>query len=387
MDTNDKAKLLKELNEVKLLVGGTEFGGWKSVRIDAGIDRLSRTFDLEVTNNWPGNTEIVSRIKQGDEVQVMIGGDVVVTGYVDEIPIRYDAKTYTVGIKGRSKTADLVDCCPETDVDQFADVIGPKGTAKRTKKAVTQWHKAKLEKIAEYLVEPYGIKVFTQVDTGDDLIGFALASDETVFEVIDRMVRKRQVLVTDTALGDLMILDAGSGGRCTTALELGRNILTGSAALDYKDVFSKYVCYGSLAGTPETENMENCAEYHSGSLSVVTSKLIGRRRVLVKHLSGQTYPSECSDVAIYERSHREGKALETYYTVSGWREENYTLWQPNKLVRVRDALIGFDVDMLIVGVSWVMDASGQRTELKVGPCNGYLVKGSNDQGKGWSDVH
>ena len=79
--------------------------------------------------------------------------------------------------------------------------------------------------------------------------------------------------------------------------------------------------------------------------------------------------------------------LETYYTVSGWREENYTLWQPNKLVRVRDALIGFDVDMLIVGVSWVMDASGQRTELKVGPCNGYLVKGSNDQGKGWSDVH
>ena len=97
-------------NQVRLVVNGQEFGGWKSVRIEGGIERQARSFDLEVTDRWPGQTDIPRRIRPFDACQVFIGNDLVLTGYVDATPIKYDGKSVGVGVKGRSKTADLVDC-------------------------------------------------------------------------------------------------------------------------------------------------------------------------------------------------------------------------------------------------------------------------------------
>ena len=115
------------VNAVRLLVNGTEYGGWKSVRIAAGIERQARDFDLDVTDRWPGQTEIPRRIQPGDPCQVFIGDDLVLTGYVDATPIRYDGKSVTVGVKGRSKTADLVDCCPMPSGNSTAPALGAGG--------------------------------------------------------------------------------------------------------------------------------------------------------------------------------------------------------------------------------------------------------------------
>ena len=58
-----------------------------------------------------------------------------------------------------------------------------------------------------------------------------------------------------------------------------------------------------------------------------------------------------------------------------------------KLVTVRDGMIGFDTEMLIVGVSYILDADGQRTEIKVGPPDGYKTKAEKKQAtQGWADV-
>ena len=99
-------------NQVRLLVGSSEYGGWKAVRISAGIERQARDFDLDVTDRWPGQTSIPRRIQPGDVCQLFIGPDLVLTGYVDATPIKYDGRSVSVGVRGRSKTADLVDCCP-----------------------------------------------------------------------------------------------------------------------------------------------------------------------------------------------------------------------------------------------------------------------------------
>ena len=98
--------------------------------------------------------------------------------------------------------------------------------------------------------------------------------------------------------------------------------------------------------------------------------------------------------AEYERAHRAAKALQTDYTINGWRQEDGNLWLPNLLVRVRDGLIGFDTEMVIAEVSWILGKEGFRVEIKVGPPDGYRTKAGklktskSQKGGGpqWSDV-
>ena len=45
-----------------------------------------------------------------------------------------------------------------------------------------------------------------------------------------------------------------------------------------------------------------------------------------------------------------------------------------QIVRVVDGLIGFDADMVIAELAYVMDDRGLRTEIKVGPPDGYRSK-------------
>lgn len=403
-------------NAVRLLVNGQEYGGWKSVRITAGIERQARDFDLEVTDRWPGQTDIPRRIQSGDPCQVYIGQDLVMTGYVDATPIRYDDKTVGVGVKGRSKTADLVDCCPiptgqsttVSDGGTWKDVIGPDGkksnVVKPPAKSANQWRNQKMEVIAAALAAPYGVRVVAEVDTGKAIPDHQVQVGETVFESIDRMMRLRHVLSTDNEKGDLVFIDVGSTGRAGTAIELGKNILTGNSPLDYKGVFSEYIVKGQRAGNDEqygsdVSEEEGSAEDDSnttvtGETATATDARAKRRRVLVIKQSGQADEGTCKDRAEYERAHRAAKALQTDYTINGWRQEDGSLWLPNLLVRVRDGLVGFDTEMVIAEVSWILSKEGFRVEIKVGPPDGYRtkagkLKASKSQkggGPEWSDV-
>src|SRR5471030_167770 len=78
-------------NRVTLTVGGMEYGGWKSVEISADLERQFRTFKLNITWQWPGQT-VDQRIKPGDACEVRIGKDLVLTGYVFKAPISYDGR-------------------------------------------------------------------------------------------------------------------------------------------------------------------------------------------------------------------------------------------------------------------------------------------------------
>lgn len=248
------------------------------------------------------------------------------------------------------------------------------------------------------------MRVIAEVDTGPAIPDHQVQIGETVFESIDRMMRLRHVLSTDNAQGDLVFIDVGSSGRAGTALDLGRNILSGDAALDYKGVFSEYIVKGQRSGTDEQFGAD-ASEEEGVSLETARTTVTGetatardaratRRRVLVIKQSGQADDGTCQERAEYERAHRAAKALQTTYTVQGWRQDDGSLWIPNLLVRVRDKLIGFDTEMVIAEVSWILDAQGQRAEIKVGPRDGYRtkagkLKASRSQkggGSEWSDV-
>jgi prophage tail gpP-like protein len=352
---------------VRLLVAGVEFGGWKSVAIQAGIERQVRDFDLTITNKWPGNTDIPRRVHPGDVCEVFIGDDKVLTGYVDATPISYDGTSVTVGVRGRSKTADLVDCA----------AINSPG----------QWRAAKLERIAADLAKPYGVEVATQVDTGDALT-HAIDQGETVFESIDRMLKLRQQLATDDAEGRLLFIEVGSAGTATTAIVLGENILKCDAPLDFKDVFSEYIVKGQRPGSDD-----EFGDTVAGETASITDDTIGRRRVLMIKQGGESTSTSAADRVRYERAHRKARALATTYTVNGWRQADGTLWRHNMLVRVRDEAVGFDDEFVIAEIQYQLSSAGMLCVIKVGPKDGYVNKPAKGKKKGgagaaaeWSDV-
>ena len=419
-------------NQVRLVVGGQEFGGWKKIHIEAGIERQVRSFEFETTGRWPDGTTQVTylsrRIRPFDAVQVFIGSDLVVTGYVDATPIRYDGAHVSLAVKGRSKTCDLVDCSPvdtgttggtvRASVGRWADVRGKDSKSASLVQPATAiagganvWRHARLETIAAALSAPYGVRVLSEIDTGAPIPEHQVQVGETVFESIDRLMRLRHVLSTDNERGDLVFIDVGSTGQATTSLELGRNILEASVELDFKAVMSRYVVKGQRAGTDDDFGVdaneaegddEEDADDEGGtqdfgapltaSLEDARSK---RLRVLVIKQAGHADDGTCQDRALYERANRAAKALETTYRVPGWRQADGSLWRPNLLVTVRDPIIGFDQIMVIAEVHYDCDSNGLCTRLRVGPPDGYRSKAPKPlKGKavrrggaaGWGDV-
>jgi prophage tail gpP-like protein len=129
-------------------------------------------------------------------VQVRIGADVVITGYVDRVVPQLTAGRHAVGVLGRGKCQDLVDCAAEWPGGQ---IVG-----------------SSVLEIARKLAAPYGIGVSSAVDPGDPIPQFNLMRGETPFEIIERLCRFRQLLAYETPRGDLMLsrvgqVRAGSG--------------------------------------------------------------------------------------------------------------------------------------------------------------------------------
>lgn len=366
-------------NAVTLRVNGVDYAGWLEVEIVAGIERQARDFKLSITRTWPGATDIPRRVKAGDVCEVWTGSDKLLTGYIDGTPISYDKQAVRVGVVGRSKTADLIDC----------SAIYKTG----------QWRNTKIERIASDLAKPYGIKVLAEVNTGAAVLDHQIDTGESAFESIGRLLALRQLLSTDNANGELVLINAGSGGKAATALEYGQNILSADTALDYKDVFSEYTSKGQRAGNDQ--DFAKAVAEISGS---AIDSTVTRYRNLILRQTGQASKLDCLQRAQYERVFRHSKALETTYVVQGWRQGNGHLWQPNQMVQVKDPVIGFDTQLLVVEVSYQLNDNGTRCTLKVAPKEGYVpapeatqkaqakksakkTAGNDGTGDTWADIN
>lgn len=332
-------------NAVTLSVNGLDYRGWKKVSISAGIERQARDFRLGVTWSWPGQVQEIP-VRQGDRCEVRIGADLVLTGWVFSTPISYDAHSVERSVAGRSLTADLVDC----------SAVNKPG----------QWRGQSVQKIVQALAEPYEVRVLSEVAETTKLADHQIEPGETAFESIDRLLTLSRLLSTDDARGRVVIIKPGSAGRAVDRLELGQNLLTGSAELDFSGVFSEYRVTGQRSGT-DTDYGAAASEVKAG----VTDPRATRRRVLLIHESGQMTPELAQARANWERGSRMGKALTLRYKIQGWRQSTGALWVPNMIVRVVDPLIGIDRDMLISEIEYVLDDAGTVANIVVGPPDGF----------------
>ncbi|EKN3888077.1 phage baseplate assembly protein [Yersinia enterocolitica] len=341
-------------NDVTLRVNGREWVGWTSVSISAGIERLARDFNVEITRQWPGSEEagrLQPRVKKGDAVTVLIGTDLVVTGYIDATPVRYDARSVSVGIVGRSKTEDLIDCAA----------------------LITQFTGRSFVQIATQLAAPFSVSVVNAGVENTPMQGLQVDYGETVVDVLDKMMGIQQVLAYDNPAGALVIGPVGAS-HTVTALVLGENIISCDTEQSIKDRFSEYVVAGQRSGNDD--------DFGTATTNAIRAKTVdggvSRYRPMVIKQSGNATGGSVIERSQFEMLRRAARTDEVTYTVQGWRQGNGDLWSPNQLVTVFDPVLGFNNrEMLIAEVTYSKNEQGTITQLRIGPADAYLPKPPN----------
>ncbi|CAM8128838.1 baseplate protein [Escherichia coli] len=333
-------------NTVLLRVSGREWGGWTSVRISAGINRIARDFNVAITTRWPGSRDYQPRIKNGELVEVLIGDEPVLTGYVEALPLRYDASSVSMGIVGRSKTADLVDCSA----------------------LPLQQSGKNLLRIVSELAAPFGITVIDAGVPQTAVIDAQPEHGETVADCLNRLLGQVQTLAYDDECGRLVLGKPGTG-KAATALVLGENILSCDTERSIRERFSEYQVSGQRPGNDDDFGEATIAAIRQ----TIQDSGVTRYRPLLIQQSGTATTATCKARCEFEARQRAALTRETTYTVQGWRQGSGALWRPGLSVIVFDPLNNFDNDELVIAeVTYNHDDRGTTTELRVGPADAYL---------------
>ena len=322
----------------ELKIDGALYGGWKTVRVSRSIEQMAGSFELEVSERWPGQPTRTP-IRPGQKCQLLLDDSPVITGWVDGVSPDHDAERHTLRVSGRDATGDLVDCSAMHKTGQ--------------------WHEVKLDQLARDLCAPFGIDVVIDADVGAAFDSYNIQEGESVFECLERAARLRALLLTSDPLGRLVITRAGAAA-CDTALIEGGNIKAARADFTWSDRFSEYAIrgHGRLGDEGEIED--------AAPTATARDEAITRHRPLIVLAEAHGENASFADRAEWEKTIRRGRSCRGSITVQGWAA-NGALWQPNTRVKVTSPLLWLDdAEMLIVGCTYSLDNwSGTLTELAI----------------------
>ena len=344
-------------NIVTLTIGGKAYSGWTEISITRGIERCVSSFRVTGADITPG--PIAGPF---DACVVKIDGDLVLTGYVEEVEVDFDADKHTVRITGHSKTKDLVECVPDIASGQFLGF------------SVAQ--------IARAICGLFGINVVVQSANADQVVqNTNLNRAETAFRFLERMANLAGVLLTDDQNGNLVLTDAGQT-TSKTKLVQGTNILSARVTYNSSKRFSNYIVKGqSSIGGGSPLNLDGAGGI-SSSVPVGTiqnamraeavDSAVPRYRPHVTLAESQLTLQQMQERANWQLQYAFGQSMKATVRIAGFRQQDGTLWTSNLMATLTAPWLYVANNLLIVEVTFALDSSkGHVTELRLGPVQGY----------------
>ncbi len=223
--------------DITLSVQGVEYKHWKAITITKSLMQFAGSFSLTVSNRFSDKNEDW-KVYLDQKCTVKLGEEQVIEGYIDEIPISYNQKSFNIVFNGRDKTADLVDC--SYDILQYPGEFLNQTALNIIKK----------------LCNPFGINVAIKEQTtikigqtfiSEDLVTiikkYKVNAGAPVFEEINKICQKFAVLPVSFGDGKLTLIRAGTD-KTKDGLEDGVNIKAASYNQSNRNRFGKYQVLG-----------------------------------------------------------------------------------------------------------------------------------------------
>ncbi|MCW3644118.1 Mu P family protein [Burkholderia cenocepacia] len=293
--------------------------GWLDVSVTRGIERCPSSFDVSYTEPYPSVGDILAQ--PGDWVQVMLGDDLVLTGFVDRYMPSYSGNQHSVRITGRSKCQDLVDCAAYINGGQLLNMT--------------------VDKIAAALCAPYGIgvSVAAGTDVGKPIEQVNVMVGETSYAVLELLCRYRALLLYDTPDGSLQLASGGNANTtgpvaigtrvAASGFTEGINVMSASLMLAMDGRFSQYdAAYQGLDTLRDIGNGGNIIS-HTYDATVPRFRY---RAIISENVTGGV--EIALQRAQWEMAYRYGRSFQVRLVTDSWRDSAGMLYEPNVLVDI-----------------------------------------------------
>ncbi|MGX9981984.1 phage baseplate assembly protein [Methylobacterium fujisawaense] len=317
---------------VSLTVAGKALIGWQGVHITRSAEAAAISFSMRATN--PAWTEDAKAVRRGGLVEIRAtpdedlgargGGDLFCTGYVDE----YESETgkganRQVGIAGRSKAGDAIDCSPakhKTGLVKKKDLLG----------------------VAKEFDE-FGIGFFTdQVLSKIPMVQHV--PGQPFFVTLEREARREALLLMGQPDGRVKITRAGGNRHAGALVEGEAPVKSMKLRLSIKHKRSHIHVRGQKATGTDKDALSQEATEQDDS--------VGRYRPEVLFNEGSDTSKELNRRAKWQKLRRSGSGISVLVSVASWRDEAGVPWQPGHLIPVRMPSDEIDQDLAISSVTY-----------------------------------
>ncbi|MGO2959438.1 MAG: phage baseplate assembly protein [Acetobacter sp.] len=339
-----------------IVVGGYKITGWERVSVRMGIEIMPAGAMLE-TSQWqptlPVGVNQSLKINEGDACSVMLGTEIVLTGYVQTITEEIEPESHLLRIVVTSKSVDVVECSALFSTYQMNNttVLG----------------------IAQQVCKESGIKVAATGGAGDTKIQqFSIILTETAYEVIERATRLAGCLFYDQPDGSLLLSPVGTGHSGTLAL--GKNLERISILRSMAGRFSKVqaiIQNMAVLFSPPDDGDKQAQQMQAQTAPVQASATdagVKRNRTLLIPVETGDQDNKVTRQRVqWEVARRFGRSQVIEATCSTWLNDQGNLLQPNTLITVSNPNAGWKRDLLIAEIEFTQGEQGTRANLILMP--------------------
>lgn len=333
---------------MRLEVAGVQYSDFVESSVTFRLDALSDSFSFSAV----GQDGVPLPFQGGESCRVFVDGEKSLTGFIDLVNVEGDATSHSIDVQGRDKMGDVVD----STLGVIDDIRAP-----LTMRRVCQLVLRHLG-VSASVVDLANPRPF---NSSEDLA--APESGVGAFEFLEKLARKRQVLLTSDADGNLVITNSsgqGSGGRVHHRVRDNENNVLGySVSYDrtgrfnlYQSVSQLNAIPAALAGALQAESIVS-----QGANKQIRDRAIraGRQMILVSESMFSS--SEDQERAKWERDIRRARGRVYSPKLSGFRNQEGNLWRVNELVQVVDEYAGINDRMLVNSVTFTQSLDEGRT--------------------------
>lgn len=333
---------------ITLQVGGTEYTNFTSANVTVALDTLANDFIFEAVA--PSREPFP--IKGGAACTVLVDGELVLTGFVENVAGNYTSSSHTIIVSGRDRTGDFID----SSIDVIDDIRGDGSL------------KSLIERVALHVGVPIGVVDSANpapFNKAEDII--SPESGSNAFTFVEQYAQKRQVLLSSTSLGNIEIISSQStpsGGAVQNVVDGGsNNVLEASWTYSTTGLFNKYIQKGQQDPSALGFGGASSAEGVVAQAGSATDKDVRTGRQLVT-VAAEGFSNEQLKLrAQWSKKIRQTRSLTYFCTVHGFTNFSGELWKPNTLASVKDEFADINRTLLINSVQYSYGARGSTTRL------------------------